>query len=84
MEGMHLKALFWAKNLESQMEAIADAILGSEKQFSCFSLASPRSLRWRGAFPRHSDQQSLSLRVRFFLLELQLKSNIFSDFFLSI
>jgi hypothetical protein len=63
MEGMHFKAHFWVENLESQMEAIADAILGLEKQFSWFSLSCPRSLSWRGAFYRHCDEQTESLRV---------------------
>jgi hypothetical protein len=70
MEAMLFKALFWVENLESQMEAIADAILGLEKQFSCFSLASARSSCWRGAFYRHSDQHSLLPRVWFFYFNI--------------
>jgi len=76
MEGMHFKTLFWVENLEFPMEATADAILRSEKQFSCFSLASPRFSCWRGAFCHLDDQQLISPRVSF-LLDLHSNSNIF-------
>jgi len=76
MEGIHFKTLFSVENLEFPMEAIADAILRSEKQFSYFSLASARFSCWRGAFCSHNHHQLESLAVRNSLFNLVLSCKL--------
>jgi hypothetical protein len=58
---MHFKALFWAKNLESQMEAIADAILRVGETVLFFLSVQCEVLVL--AFHRHCDQHIESLQV---------------------
>lgn len=57
MLGTHLKAQFWVEELESSIEATADAIFSSEKHIFCSSLASPSLSSWCEGFDRLDDQQ---------------------------